>query len=673
MNTKYAKEQWNWKFGLLSTLLLAQIVGIVDFFVVADLDNFNVIDIYSLLSLNYLWLINCALGLILFLFFTVCLLPFILKNRISDNKIIIAYIGIPLFFMAIMTGLSVTSKFLRGLGLFNPRRITYYILIFLFAFFLSFIIIWLSIKKKRSLFHPNIIRKSLIVLITITCSAIFLISFLILAIFNYKAFPPEYRIISSNIQQGRRKISEPSPTKAGKFSPLAERKKEDQTSSSTQTRPNIIFISVDTLRADHLSCYGYKKLNTHNIDVLAKMGVKFSRAYASIPITLPSHASMMTGLFPKHHGALDNIYHFSDSNLTLAEILKDYGYTTAAIISAFPLSSRFNFHQGFDYFDNKRTKRFLILKIPFDKIKKTWIIHNLCSFHIADLFTLDRKAKDVTESAVHWLKSHHDQPFFLFIHFYDPHFYYFPPRKYLGLHYHPDTSYMGYLKSFYPLEKIYFYDGEVAYVDEEIGRLIRFFKDSGIINDSIIIFISDHGEGLGDHNYIGHTKMLYEEQLRVPLFIVFPPIIPKGKVVKNTIDIASVLPTVLDMLEIPIPTNLDCSSLLPYIFEEDNSNVSPIYAATQPYNELPFFHLGAIIKDDWKLICNFQNKKGDQLYFLPEDSGELNNLIEKEKMVANELKPLLMNWLWQTPKRSFKNLHKDREAVKRLKAIGYLQ
>jgi arylsulfatase A-like enzyme len=486
-------------------------------------------------------------------------------------------------------------------------------------------------------------------------------------------YPEEFGVIISDPKEAAKKASNFAGGINNTLPTVSEKEKGGIISGEKASIPNLIFISIDTLRADHLSCYGYKKLNTHNIDALAQKGTKFAQAYTSVPITLPSHSSMMTGLYPMHHGALDNLNYLDQNNITLAEILKDYGYTTAAFISGFPLIARFNFYQGFDYFNNERGKNIIIVAFPLRKYTKTWIIHFLSSFRLLSLVNLSRKAEEITKSAMDWLKNNHKEPFFLFLHFWDPHGPYRPPKKYLKPQYHNNASWFQFLKCFNPLENKYPYNGEIAYVDEEIGRIKHFLENSGISKNSIIVFISDHGEGLDEHNYKGHTDRVYEEQLHVPLLVIYPPLIPEGKVVKQPVDIVNIMPTILDMLKIPAPTALDGSSLMPLINEKATWNTTSIYATAWDIEEPPYYHLGAIIKDDWKLISHLQNKRGDQLYCLKDDPHELNNLAEKEKKIVAELKPLLLKWVWEIPKGAYiKNKLEDKETIERLKALGYI-
>jgi arylsulfatase A-like enzyme len=671
MKDKFIK--WNWKLWLLLIIFLAQVFGYCDFLVSSDLNNFSLSGIFNFLSVTYLWLINCSIGLILFMFSTLLILPNILKKRISERKAIIAYLGIPFFLMFNLVSFSWNSRTIRLLGLFHSRNIAISTLIFLSASLLTFILVWVSIwVKKRRPSNPKLVRLYPIAFLTITISLISAAALMDIFIYNMKLFPEPFGVITPNLKETAQKWANPGNTKTSILSDTTEKKEGDILTEKERERPNLIFISIDTLRADHLSCYSYNKLTTHNIDALAQKGVRFAQAYTSIPITLPSHSSMMTGLYPSSHGAINNGHYLMLNNLTLAEILKSNGFTTAAFISAFPLSAKFNFNQGFDYFNNDRRKWSLIVKIPLQSLSNIWILRFLVNFKIIDILPT-RNATEVNKAVCTWLNKNSKNPFFIFIHFWDPHIPYVAPRKYRKLSYHPNTNWLEFLKSYYPRKEEYAYNSEIAYVDNEIGKLISFLKGFGLLENSIIVFISDHGEGLDEHNYKGHTDRVYEEQLHVPLFIIYPSLIPEGKVIKQTVNIVNIMPTILDMLKIPAPTALDGSSLMPLINEKATWNPIPIYATAWPTEELPFYHLGAIIKDDWKLICHLQYKKGDQLYFLKDDPEELNNLAKKEKKIVSELKPLLLKWVRQIPKGAYiKSKLEDKETIERLKALGYI-
>ena len=225
--------------------------------------------------------------------------------------------------------------------------------------------------------------------------------------------------------------------------------------------PNLLLITIDTLRPDHLGCYGYEQIQTPNIDSLASDGVRFERAYTPIPITLPSHAVMLTGTYPMMSGMHD----FSGNNLsplqpTLATTLKARGYDTGAVIAAAVLDRRFGLNQGFDfYYDH----------FDFSRLAET------------NLDVMERPANQVIDQALAWLAKPRTKPFFLWVHLYDPHHPYTPPPPFNALY------------------KTNLYDGEVAFTDAQVGRLLSSLKQRALYNRTLVVVSGDHGEGLGEH------------------------------------------------------------------------------------------------------------------------------------------------------------------------------
>ena len=232
--------------------------------------------------------------------------------------------------------------------------------------------------------------------------------------------------------------------------------------AQTPAKPalNVVLITIDTLRADHVGCYGYKQIKTPNIDGLAAEGSRFERAFAAVPVTLPSHSAILTGTYPM----LSGMHDFSGNKLsplqpTLASVLKQAGYQTGAVIAAAVLDSRFGLNQGFDfYYDH----------FDFNRLDE------------ANLDQMERPGNEVAGVALDWLGKTSQKKFFLWMHLYDPHFPYHPPEPYSREY--ADRP----------------YDGEIAFADEQVGRLLRFLKEKGIYKNTVIVLCGDHGESLGD-------------------------------------------------------------------------------------------------------------------------------------------------------------------------------
>ena len=230
------------------------------------------------------------------------------------------------------------------------------------------------------------------------------------------------------------------------------------------TFKNVLLITIDTLRADHLSCYGYTKMKTAHIDALANEGVLFQNAFCQVPLTLPSHTSIMTGLYPVHHGVRNNgTFIFDKKSATLAKILSSYNYVTAAFVAAYVLDKRFGLNDGFAHYDDN---------VPVNPKNPR------------DL-EAERKAETMTQQALQWLEQNRDKKFFMWVHYYDAHTPYVPPEPYASMYENP-------------------YDGEIAYVDDQIGKVVVYLQKNNLDSNTLIVIIADHGEAFGEHEESTH-------------------------------------------------------------------------------------------------------------------------------------------------------------------------
>lgn len=288
---------------------------------------------------------------------------------------------------------------------------------------------------------------------------------------------------------------------------------ERQAANAPHVKPieQVILISIDTCRADHLGCYGDTRGITPNVDAIAAEATVFERSYSPVPMTLPAHSSMMTGADPVFHGVHDNLrYRLADQHTTLAEIMRERGYVTAGFVSAFVLDQRFGLAQGFDHYDDQFSGAHKVVNI------------------------LERKADQTTARALDWLEAHHDEPFFLFLHYFDPHDDYQPPQPYATTF--ADAPYAG----------------EVAFVDDCIGRVIERLKALGLYDDALIIVTADHGEMLGEHGEPTHSYFIYESAVRVPLVIRAPGQTQARRVAEPT-GLIDILPTICAFLGVDVP------------------------------------------------------------------------------------------------------------------------
>ncbi|HET6373458.1 MAG TPA: sulfatase, partial [Candidatus Polarisedimenticolia bacterium] len=264
---------------------------------------------------------------------------------------------------------------------------------------------------------------------------------------------------------------------------------------------NVLLISIDTLRADHLAAYGYRGIATPTLDGLAQQGVLFENAITPAVMTLPAHATLLTGLHPPTHGIRNNgDFRLNPNVLTLAEVLKARGLRTGAVVGSFVLDSMFGLNQGFESYDDS-----LPTRVP------------------NEAFLAERPARAVTDAALRFVKTVNGARFFLWVHYFDPHHPYTPPQQF---------------RDQYPRRG---YDAEIAYVDSEIGRLLAGLPAAGVTGKTLVVVTADHGEGLQDHGEQTHGIFLYEETTHVPLIISLPPDIPSGRRVKGTVRTADIM------------------------------------------------------------------------------------------------------------------------------------
>ncbi len=396
---------------------------------------------------------------------------------------------------------------------------------------------------------------------------------------------------------------------------------------------HILLISIDTCRADYLSCYGYHRKSTPNIDQIAKEGILFTNTITPVPITLPAHSSMLTGTIPPYHGVRNNnFYQLSQSNVTLAEILKKRGFTTAAVVSSFTIDSQFGLDQGFDYYND-----------DFDE--------NLKSVGIGE-----RRAEETTRYALKWLEENCRKTFFLFLHYFDPHVKYDPPEPF-----RPKDS---------ENESSSLYAGEISYVDHCIGQVVKKLKDLGVYDSTLIIVTSDHGEMLGDHGEETHGYFIYQSSIKVPLIFKLPEE-TKSKRVKELVGLTDIVPTVCGLLGIKPPPQVQGIDLGQYFGEENTStNQRHIYCESLFPTIFNANSLLGVVTDRWKYIQTTR----PELYDLTKDPRESNNLVaiqpHQVRILQDKLKEILEK---QVRRDNFDSkLDLDSASIKRLQSLGYI-
>jgi len=381
---------------------------------------------------------------------------------------------------------------------------------------------------------------------------------------------------------------------------------------------NVLLLTLDTTRADSLECYGGTGVKTPHIDALAAGGALFEQCTTCAPITLPAHTSLMTSVDPYVHGVRNNgMVLPADGAPTLAEILSGRGYRTGALISAFVLGSQFGLDQGFDFYDDAFLSETGSPGPGKGAGAKPPGILN------------ERPADRVCDSALAWLEDHargKGDGFFLWVHFWDPHEPYDPPPRFLR---ESGSAYLG----------------EVAFVDEQVGRLLAELETLGLDDDTIVILIGDHGEGLGDHGEETHACFVYDSTLHVPLIIRAPGAITAGTTVSSQVRVIDVAPTVLDLLGLPPREDVQGTSLLPLARGERTENLSAYSETLVPRYDYHFSQLRSLRRGGWKYI----HAPRPELYRVLDDPGETQNLAADEPDLVDTMRRHLRFLLAKAP------------------------
>ena len=391
--------------------------------------------------------------------------------------------------------------------------------------------------------------------------------------------------------------------------------------SSKPAARNLLLITVDTLRADHVGAYGYAKARTPVLDGLARAGAMFDRAYAASPVTLPSHATLLTGRYPPGHGSRDNGLRVSAEVPTLATVLHARGVRTAAFVAAFPLDHQFGLNRGFDVYGDQ------IPRGPDGRVAN------------------ERPASQVVDDAIAWLRTRDQGPstkdqFFLWVHLFEPHAPYGDPST--------------------GRPAVDRYDDEIATADREIGRLLGALGTAR--SDTLIVAAGDHGEAFGEHGEYAHSIFVYDTTLRVPL-LVSGPAVAAGSRIADAVTLADVAPTVLRLLGAPLG-------------EMDGIDVSPAFGGTAlprreqyaesfaPLVEFGWAPLRSIRSGRWKLVA----APKPELFDVEKDPGEQTNLVASQPVVARDLQARADRY---SPASLPTTASANAEAAERLRALGY--
>jgi len=411
-------------------------------------------------------------------------------------------------------------------------------------------------------------------------------------------------------------------------------------SAASAVPPNIILITLDTTRADRMGFLGSDRGLTPNLDALAKQSVVFTRAYAQVPLTTPSHAALLTGTYPQFSHLEDLGAPLGKDLPYLPDLLHKHGYHTAAFLGAYildPAAAAPGFERGFDLYDANFHQR----KPGEDRYQ-----------------SVERRAVDVANRALGWLSRHQQRPFFIWLHFYDAHDPYDPPEPF---------------KTHYASEP---YDGEIAYTDSIVGSFVEVLRKHGLYQNSVIAIVADHGEAFGEHGEERHGMFLYDETIHVPLLLKLPSERLGGKRVEERVALAEVAPSLLEMAGIPAPATMQAHSLFPFIDEAKSAASDKGKAPERPvYSETNYAHRAF----GWSELRSWRTGKylyvqapKPELYDQSSDPDAVKNLAPAVRAVADTLESQLANFQEKTNSVRSEPTKMDPTQAEKLRALGYL-
>jgi arylsulfatase A-like enzyme/tetratricopeptide (TPR) repeat protein len=402
-------------------------------------------------------------------------------------------------------------------------------------------------------------------------------------------------------------------------------------------RPNVLLVTLDTARADRIGAYGYSNARTPALDGLAERGVLFEQAATVAPLTQAAHASLFTGMYPTWHGVrVNGSTALGQAQLTLAEVYRSNGYATAGFVGAFVLDGRWGLNQGFQHYDDS-----------FD----------LAEYKHLDLGSVQRPGNLVVDSALGWLGAHEQAPFFAWIHLYDPHAPYEPPEP---------------LRSAFAGRGLGgLYDGEIAFADEQVGRLLAWLRASRLEERTIVVVVGDHGEGLGSHGEGTHGYFIYDYAQHVPLILAAPLPGQRGVRVASQVSTVDVLPTLLTLSGIDPPAHVHGRSLVGAMRRPRKARAAFAYGESMsPSLQYGWAPLQSLRGERYKLIQAPQ----PELYDLVADPGETTNVIARHGGVAEEMRQRLERLVSETsrgaPAPEAADL--DKATLESLASLGYV-
>jgi arylsulfatase A-like enzyme len=451
-------------------------------------------------------------------------------------------------------------------------------------------------------------------------------------------------------------------------------------------RPNIILMVMDTVRADHLSSYGYHRKTTPNIDKLAKQGVLFENAFSPATWTPPSHASIFSGKYPFQHNTLGKDARFKEE-ASIAEVLRCNSYQTIGITDCAILSPQNGFNKGFQEYIN--TSEISLASLRFLRENFKDVIRTLIRGPDSHTYRINEIIKRLLSN-----RNYRKKPFFLFINYFNCHIPYNPPKPFKKKLFVPDSdldsrklkhiasgkSFSAFMKkglqiSWREWEVVKsWYDGEIAYLDSRIGELLKFLHSEGFLDNTFLIITSDHGEYFGEHGLAGHVFGLYDELLHVPLIMVYPDEIPKGIRISNIVSTIDIFPTIMDLLDIKTPKNKLSKSLRAF---EDRSFHDFILAESEwqvsKGKPSPKIHARCkcIRTTSYKYI-NWLDLGEEELYDLRCDPFERVNVACKYPKKSEYFRKQLQKIFQMSDFGPKTHILENKKMLKRLKDLGYI-
>ena len=447
--------------------------------------------------------------------------------------------------------------------------------------------------------------------------------------------------------------------------------------------PNVLLITIDTLRADHLGAYGHPIETSPRIDALAARGTRFSDCAVQWPKTWPSIASLLTGAYPKTTGLRLKHSYLSESLVLMSEVFTNAGYATGAVVANFTVGKTYGFHQGFDHFVESWQDKWK--EVAGDKTFK----------NATGLVKQYTNATIVTDQGLSWLRDGDHRPFFLWLHYMDPHGPYVPPSEYSSVFpdaYAAEMSTLAMVPNrqrqrtadgqvirslgFYKAQ----YDRLIKYLDDEIGRLLDELSRMGLIANTIIVFTADHGESLGEHGYyFRHGLLPYQPSAHIPLFIVHEGRVPQGRVIRQPVGLIDLPPTLMDLAGREIPITFEGQSLTALM--KGDATMAPSHVFMESGMQTP--SQLTVREGPWKLIKvraprdrRLMTGLAYELYDVSQDGAELTNLAGEYPEIVQRLARVLHDWYSGGPRlqsgREIDVDSLDPESIEMLRSLGYI-